>query len=544
MSLESLGGPAALALVATMLPAAASAGTLPVDGCGSGAIADGSFNTIVAALTAASPGDTVLVAPCVYRESIELPPHVVLRSSHGPFQTALLPDDDGDAIVAIGEDLERDAVIEGFTVAKGRHFALTSIGSATIRGNVFYDNEGVFGGAMQVNEGAALVVGNIFFDNYAEGGGGIEIQSSAIEIRGNLFARNRAKHSGNAISMAWPANAPGRPMIRGNLFWRNGGEANTVRCVNGTRARIVDNWFLENSIGTDAPPLQMYSGDNVATGNVIGGNSGGLWLADVFDSIISHNTIVGNGSLDRGGIVFSQRHFTPNDSLSPALILGNIVSNNGPGPQIRFQARDSLTFDQWPILDYNCIWGEGELIGPNVTPGAHDLFTDPMLAAPDLGLYSLRPGSPCIDAGPPLGSDPDGTRLDIGALPLDQCQPVAIEVAPKRRVLTAGERATVRVYIADLIGESSEIEIGAEVLTEGQEPLELEPLRLTVPAGTEQVLTQALPLDLDVGLATLRVTIDGLLAGSTMAALVPDRPGEGLSAIVPSLEQGVKGGER
>jgi len=32
---------------------------------------------------------------------------------------------------------------------------------------------------------------------------------------------------------------------------------------------------------------------------------------------------------------------------------------------VRFYAEDSLTFHHWPILDYNCIWGEGELVVAN-----------------------------------------------------------------------------------------------------------------------------------------------------------------------------------
>ncbi len=464
----------------------------------------------------------------------------MLRSSHGPFHTALLPGNEYDPIVLVGSDLERDAILEGFTVTKGRHFAVGSLGSATIRGNVFYDNEGGWGGAMQVSRGSPLVVGNLFIDNYANGGGAIEGQSTGIEIRGNLFAWNRAKLSGSAVSLGWAANSSGRPMIRGNLFWRN--EGTTLSCNTNTRARVVGNYFLENT--ADEFATWIDGPDCVVTRNVIAANGNGLALVNTKNAIISHNTIVGNSATTMpGGISFYHYYYPPSDSISSSLILGNIVANNGTRPQIRFQSDDSLTFDQWPILDYNCIWGEGDLIGPNVTPGAHDLFIDPMLAAPDLGLYSLRPGSPCIDAGPPLGSDPDGTRLDIGALSIDQCQAVSIEVAPKRRILTDGERATVRVYIADLVGEPSEIEIGAEVSIEGQDPMILDPLRLRVPAGTEQVLTRALPLDLGVGLATLRLTIDGLLAGSAMAALVPVRPGEGLSSIVPLLEQASKAGE-
>jgi len=117
---------AVLAATAALTPAAAPAVTIQADGCGNTDAPTRVYGTIGEALTLASPGDTVLVAPCVYHESIELPPGVVLRSSEGPFRTALLPAGEHDAIVAIGRDLDRDAVLEGFTIARSRHFALAS----------------------------------------------------------------------------------------------------------------------------------------------------------------------------------------------------------------------------------------------------------------------------------------------------------------------------------------------------------------------------------------------------------------------------------
>lgn len=56
-----------------------------------------------------------------------------------------------------------------------------------------------------------------------------------------------------------------------------------------------------------------------------------------------------------------------------------------------------------------------------VYPGEGNLNTDPLFVASGAHDFQLQPASPCIDAGDPGADlDPDGTRRDMGAFPLDQ----------------------------------------------------------------------------------------------------------------------------
>jgi hypothetical protein len=48
--------------------------------------------------------------------------------------------------------------------------------------------------------------------------------------------------------------------------------------------------------------------------------------------------------------------------------------------------------------------------------GEGNIVTDPLFNNPATGVLSLKWGSPCIDAGDPSLTDPDGTRTDIGAI--------------------------------------------------------------------------------------------------------------------------------
>ncbi len=53
-------------------------------------------------------------------------------------------------------------------------------------------------------------------------------------------------------------------------------------------------------------------------------------------------------------------------------------------------------------------------MAPN--PGTGNIFADPAFVSAENLNFSYLPESPCIDAGDPEESDPDGTRTDIGAV--------------------------------------------------------------------------------------------------------------------------------
>jgi hypothetical protein len=64
--------------------------------------------------------------------------------------------------------------------------------------------------------------------------------------------------------------------------------------------------------------------------------------------------------------------------------------------------------------DYNAFWDTGgEYI--NVTPGPNDISADPLFTDAANGDYHLRIGSPCIDAGTPVGAP----ATDIEGRPRD-----------------------------------------------------------------------------------------------------------------------------
>ena len=100
---------------ALLLPAKSSAKTIPYPG---------EFATLAAAVQAASPGDTVLVAPGNYQEKVRMKTGVVLRSSAGRDSTVLTSPDTGlqpmEERLVECTDVDSTTAIEGFTLEHGK----------------------------------------------------------------------------------------------------------------------------------------------------------------------------------------------------------------------------------------------------------------------------------------------------------------------------------------------------------------------------------------------------------------------------------------
>jgi len=127
--------------------------------------------SIQSGLLAASPGDTVLVAPGRYRELILMTCGVTLRSSDGPEETVLLSPGMAEKIIDerllhIPEGCDRSTVIEGFTFDPDgvSGCAVLVDGSPdhgadpVIRGNVFLQP---WGWAIHLRHSKALIEENV-----------------------------------------------------------------------------------------------------------------------------------------------------------------------------------------------------------------------------------------------------------------------------------------------------------------------------------------------------------------------------------------------
>lgn len=188
------------------------------------------YPTIQSAITAAVPGDVVLVAPGVYagpgNRSIDtMGKAITVRSSHGPATCTIdVSDPAGGARCGfIIDSFETSAtVIEGFTISGGDQFngggIFISSSSPTIRDCVITGNRCDCWGAgiYAQGDGTPLIIGCVIAGNIsaAEGGGIFTISNNAI-FQDCIIDGNEAQLGGGACIFA------GQPAFVNCLFTGN-----------------------------------------------------------------------------------------------------------------------------------------------------------------------------------------------------------------------------------------------------------------------------------------------------------------------------------
>jgi len=101
-------------------------------------------------------------------------------------------------------------------------------------------------------------------------------------------------------------------------------------------------------------------------------------------------------------------------SLNLTKPMGTWITGNIAGP---FTADSStgLTSNQDATVTYSNFFGVTSPAGSKAALGAGMIDTDPQFTNAGAGDYTLKPGSPCVDAGDPAFKDPDGSTSDMGA---------------------------------------------------------------------------------------------------------------------------------
>ncbi len=307
------------------------------------------YATIQAAMEAALEGDTVVVSPGYYPETLHFSGKNIMVESAAPTDPAVVTstvvDASGAGSVVVFSGAEAPTcVLRGFTLTGG----------------------------------------------VAANGGGIQGNGSLATLEGNLITGNRALGDGGGVAYAngiVQANT-----IRGNTAESGGGLA-------WCGSAILENVILENRAGNGGGLYQcnLYVTRNVIAGNTAEQSGGGLWQCG---GEIRNNAIFDNAALAQngGGMAGCRGGLIVNNTLA-----GNRAGGSGGAVYDCDGLRNSIVWQNQPSAnpialsggpEYSCIehWTLG---------GLGNIALDPLvvdLTGRDLHLSSASPG---IDAGDP-----------------------------------------------------------------------------------------------------------------------------------------------
>lgn len=183
------------------------------------------------------------------------------------------------------------------------------------------------------------------------------------------------------------ANA--NPTISHNILTQNANaSAGGGIYVNLGAPIIVNNTLIGNQANAGGAGLWLESSqgarvaDNTFTLNRTGGIGGAIMLRGGSATIVN-NTLVENQSGSTGGGIYC-------DTSPAGTIQNNIVAFNSSG----IHETDG-TF----IEDYNCLFENSVINYDGLSPGAHDIQADPLVAEDANGDFHIQPTSPCRDHG-------------------------------------------------------------------------------------------------------------------------------------------------
>ncbi|HFQ94443.1 MAG TPA: hypothetical protein ENK32_10565, partial [Anaerolineae bacterium] len=249
-------------------------------------------DSIQAAIDNAQPGDTVVIQPGLYTESLTLNTAVSLTGSHS--QTTIIRAEAGRRVLTVtGTAVDHTVIISGLTLANG-----SSAGN---------------GGGILLENGAAPTLQHLIVqNNQAAGGGGLYVAAdSALLLSHSVITGNSAvTGNGGGLWARGPATISQTQFINNRAQSYGGGAATKA-------TNLYDSLFAGNQcnnaplpcsgggLATDGPALLA---NTVFTGNTTRGDGGGLWSfgsISVINGRFENNQAINYGPPAVGGGIFA-----------------------------------------------------------------------------------------------------------------------------------------------------------------------------------------------------------------------------------------------
>jgi len=205
------------------------------------------YSTIQAAINASSNGDTILVSPGTYSQSLNFNNLLIdVQSTGGPSVTTLSVPSGG-----VGVNITAAAEFAGFNVmpASGTNaqgVVVNGVGSL-IKNNIFYNLGSGTGSAVQGNSASPTLDGNIFNNDHEDmqsiNGVISFFNGSSPLVENNLFENNAGTHS---LDFVLPVG--NSPVVVNNTFVNN---ATAIYFGSFSPALMENNLFEGNTTALD-----------------------------------------------------------------------------------------------------------------------------------------------------------------------------------------------------------------------------------------------------------------------------------------------------
>jgi len=316
------------------------------------------YTTIQAAIDAAATGDTVLVAPGTYVETIDFKGKAInVKSSGGPEVTVIDGNYSG-SVVKFTSNEKLDSVLDGFSITKGSDGGIRCFtASPTIKNNTIFSNIAYNGGGIYCHKSSSPVItDNIISGNSASfGGGGICCEhSSSPTVKNNKISGNSAPSGFGGGICCWSV----ADIANNIISWNSSGIYGGGICIEYYNPKITNNIIYGNFATT--------------------GKGGGIYCRKSL-SQITNNTIVGNSADSGGGMTF--------DGSFIPIITNTIIRDN--------TAQSFPEIEGSPIVTYCNI--KGGFVGTG------NIDASPLFVDPAVNDYHLTFNSPCKDSADNTG---------------------------------------------------------------------------------------------------------------------------------------------
>jgi hypothetical protein len=320
----------------------------------------GEYLTVFEGVDAASPGDTIVVAPGTYVGTSNRGIHVsgvTLMSEGGP-EVTIIDCDNADCAFQVA-----GSVLDGFTITRAEGstangYAAVYAHSATICNCEFAENPGVG----LLTYGYNLVTDCVFLDH---GSISALIEPGGQTVLSGCIFENRIG-SGLSFFNEWYGDGHPAHEVLGCVFRRMGGRALGAFCEDPVVDRCL---FVDN-------------------------NGPALWL-DYSSASISNCTIVSNHSVSYGAFNFALNghHSAENNcTITNCIVAFNSCAGSVSGAP------------DYSIFGENCFFenaGGDSLLGRGANRS--NIFEDPLVCDLAGGDYTLCENSPCLAENEPIG---------------------------------------------------------------------------------------------------------------------------------------------